>query len=147
MLMSEVIEYKELSKILPQSTPFLMIDRVEEIKRGESLVAIKNISANEWFFNGVGNVSKYFPEVLLIEAASQAALVLYHLSKVGEGESVKYLLTKIDSVFNCLAPIGVQIRLDVVASKMLKERGYMDIKLAIDDIYVGDVTMWYKIIK
>ena len=46
------IEYVQLKKILPHAYPFLMIDRVVEIKKGKSLVALKNITANEWWCEG-----------------------------------------------------------------------------------------------
>ena len=46
--------YHELKKILPHAYPFLMIDRVVEIKKGKSLVALKNITANEWWCEGWG---------------------------------------------------------------------------------------------
>ena len=60
-----------------------MIDRVEEYTEGKNLIAIKSITANEWFFQDTEddpNKTQYFPETLLIEAAAQAALVLYHVS-------------------------------------------------------------------
>jgi len=77
-----MLGFKELRAILPQSYPFLMIDRVIDIKKGESLTAIKNITANEWFFEGKDQGSSVLPETLIIEAAVQAALVLYHVNMV-----------------------------------------------------------------
>ena len=76
-----MLDHDALRKILPQAHPFLMIDRVQEYIEGESLIAIKNITADEWFFQDAFEGSsqiQHFPETLLIEAASQAALVLYH---------------------------------------------------------------------
>lgn len=99
--MPNILEYNELKEILPHAYPFLLIDRVIEVKKGESLTAIKNITANEWCCNGAESgawpsvpavsdsagegrahlsQSHIFPEVLLIEAAAQAALVLYRVS-------------------------------------------------------------------
>ena len=70
----------DLKHILPQAYPFLMIDRVEQYIEGKSLTTIKNITANEWFFQNDEDPfhpTKHFPETLLIEAAAQAALVLF----------------------------------------------------------------------
>ena len=75
------LTHQELRKILPQAHPFMMIDRVVDIKKGKSLTAIKNITANEWPF--LSNLN-HFPETLLIEAATQAALVLYKSMKLIE---------------------------------------------------------------
>ena len=78
-----MLDHNDLKRILPQSYPFLLLDRVEEYSEGQSLVAIKNITADEWFFQEAEDdpsKTQYFPETLLIEAAAQAALVLYHVN-------------------------------------------------------------------
>ena len=75
--LNNMIDHQTIKKILPQAYPFLLIDRVEEFKAGESLVAIKNITANEWPFEQDDRDQVYFPPTLLIEAAAQAALVLW----------------------------------------------------------------------
>ncbi|MBI3616986.1 MAG: hypothetical protein HY210_02055 [Candidatus Omnitrophica bacterium] len=63
----------QIAQILPQAYPFLMIDRVADFREGESLTAIKNITGNEWVFEGQSCQTGAFPETLLIEAAAQAA--------------------------------------------------------------------------
>ncbi len=70
-----MFDHRQLNLILPQSYPFLLLDRVESFQPGESLVAIKNITANEWPFTNGLECSQHYPETLLIEAAAQAALV------------------------------------------------------------------------
>src|SRR3989338_8135555 len=65
----------QIAAILHQSYPFLMIDRVVDFKKGESLTAIKNITGNEWVFEGQPCQTGVFPETLLIEAAAQAAIL------------------------------------------------------------------------
>ena len=123
------LEYYQLKDILPHAYPFLMIDRVIDIKKGESLVAIKNITANEWPFDDFSSDVKYFPETLLIEAAAQAALVLYHVSKVGEGEKPGYAIGKISAEFFKDVQIGDQIEIKVTAGKLLSTGGYADIDI------------------
>ncbi len=70
-----MLDHNELKKILPQAYPFLLIDHVDHYTPGESLVAIKNITANEWPFSQERPQLNHYPETLLIEAAAQAALV------------------------------------------------------------------------
>ncbi len=70
-----ILTHQDLKKILPQAYPFLLIDRVTDYKEGESLTAVKNITANEWPFEAVAdeNLSNsHVPETLLIESAAQA---------------------------------------------------------------------------
>jgi hypothetical protein len=44
------LDSNQIAQILPQSYPFLMIDRVVDFRKGESLTAVKNITGNEWMF-------------------------------------------------------------------------------------------------
>ena len=72
----------QIAQILPQSYPFLMIDRVVDFKKGESLTAVKNITGNQWVFEGQPCQTGVFPETLLIEAAAQAAILFYRAEKL-----------------------------------------------------------------
>ncbi len=72
-----LLNQDELTRILPQTYPFLMIDRIIEIKKGESLTAIKNITAGEWVFQDQPFRISHLPEPFIIEAAAQAALVFF----------------------------------------------------------------------
>ncbi|MCA8889883.1 MAG: 3-hydroxyacyl-ACP dehydratase FabZ [Parvularculaceae bacterium] len=65
----------EIKQILPHRYPFLLIDRLVEIQPGESAVAIKNVSANEEFFQGHFPQKPIMPGVLIVEAMAQGAAV------------------------------------------------------------------------
>ena len=143
-----MLTQEELKKILPQSYPFLLIDRVESYVSGESLIAIKNISANEWVFQGSedgANQTQYFPESLLIEAAAQAALVLYHLTKVKGGQRPLYILGRANGEFFSRVEAGDQIRFQVSAGKMLGSGGYSNIHVSRRDEKVSDVEIFYSV--
>lgn len=71
-----MMDVAEIRKYLPHRYPFLLVDRVVEIKLGESIVAYKNLSINEPFFDGHFPEKPVFPGVLLVEAMAQAAGVL-----------------------------------------------------------------------
>ena len=66
----------EVLKHLPQRYPFLMIDRVKECEPGKRIVALKNVSANEPYFQGHFPGRPIMPGVLILEAMAQAAGVL-----------------------------------------------------------------------
>lgn len=68
-----VLDIDDLMKILPHRYPMLMIDRLIDIKPGESAVAVKNVSYNEEFFQGHFPQKPIMPGVLIIEAMAQAA--------------------------------------------------------------------------
>ncbi len=66
----------EIQQYLPQRYPFLLVDRVVDIVEGESIIAYKNVTVNEPFFNGHFPGTPIMPGVLIIEAMGQAAGIL-----------------------------------------------------------------------
>ncbi len=68
-----VLEVDEIMQILPHRYPILLIDRLVDIKPGESAVAIKNISYSDQIFQGHFPQKPVMPGVLIIEAMAQAA--------------------------------------------------------------------------
>src|SRR5437764_9796620 len=67
-----VLDIAQIQAILPHRYPFLLIDRVIEIERKQRIVAIKNITANEPFFQGHFPGYPIVPGVLMVEAMAQA---------------------------------------------------------------------------
>ena len=143
-----VLDQKQISEILPQDYPFIMIDRVIEFEKDKSLVATKNITSNEWIFEGRTYETDGFPETLVIEAASQAALVLYHLNKIKEGERrPKYVLGKVTANFDSTVLVGDQLKIKAFANKMLDTGGYSDIEVTTGDKHVVHVEIIYSVIR
>ncbi len=66
---------QEIKAIIPHRYPFLLIDRVVELEEGKRIVAIKNVTNNEEFFNGHFPQEPVMPGVLIIEAMAQAGAV------------------------------------------------------------------------
>ncbi len=71
-----MMDVNEIRRHLPHRYPFLLVDRVVELIEGESIVAYKNLSINEPYFDGHFPDQPVFPGVLLVEAMAQAAGVL-----------------------------------------------------------------------
>lgn len=65
----------EIKKIIPHRHPFLLIDKVTDMKPGEWVEAIKCVSANEMYFMGHFPQKQIMPGVLVIEALAQAGAV------------------------------------------------------------------------
>jgi len=70
-----------IKEILPHRYPFLLLDRVKEIREGEYCLALKNISANEEVFQGHFPQQAIFPGVMIIEALAQTAGIVINSVK------------------------------------------------------------------
>ena len=71
-----MMDVNEIREYLPHRYPFLLVDRVLELNLPKSIVAIKNVTINEPFFNGHFPQIAVMPGVLIIEAMAQAAGIL-----------------------------------------------------------------------
>lgn len=124
---SQSLNIQEIEEILPQRSPFLLIDKVLDYKENDYLVAIKNITGNEWAQGEGLDQLKEFPQTLLVEAALQASILLYHKSKNFPGENPIYLIGKIESSFHFLPKIGDSPKILVFAEKLMRNGGYASV--------------------
>ncbi len=92
------MESIEVRNYLPHRYPFLLVDRVISVNAGEEVVAIKNVSINEPYFNGHFPDEPIMPGVLIIEALAQAAGVLGFVSQDRlPSDNCMYVLCGVDN--------------------------------------------------
>lgn len=109
---------EDIKKILPHRYPFLLVDRVLEVDE-EKIVAYKNISANEDFFNGHFPGQPIMPGVLQVEALAQAGAILIMTQKAADPENSIMVFTGINSAkFRRQVVPGDQLKLEVELDKM-----------------------------
>ena len=77
--MEKEIDIHRIREILPHRYPFLLVDRVVSLTPGERLTAVKNVTANEPFFDGHFPYRPVFPGVLMLESIAQASAILVSL--------------------------------------------------------------------
>ena len=107
------LDIHEILKILPHRYPFLLIDRVLELKRKERIVAIKNVTINEPFFNGHFPGLPIMPGVLIVEAIAQAGGALL-LTEVEDRSGKLIMFTGIERArFRRPVVPGDQLRIEV----------------------------------
>jgi 3-hydroxyacyl-[acyl-carrier-protein] dehydratase len=119
--MMSVMENSEIKKFIPHRYPFLLVDRVLSYEKHKTLVAIKNVTANEPFFVGHFPARPVMPGVLIIEALAQAAGILIVKSNdLPEYHQHIYFFAGIDNVrFKRVVEPGDQLTLNI---EVLKER-------------------------
>ena len=112
---SELMEVTDIQNYLPHRYPFLLVDRVLELKTNERIVAIKNVTINEHFFTGHFPVTPVFPGVLIVEALAQASGILAFKSRERMlNDGYIYFLAGTDKTkFKKLVIPGDQLRLEV----------------------------------
>jgi beta-hydroxyacyl-ACP dehydratase FabZ len=112
------MDIREIMGRIPHRYPFLLVDRVLELEPGKSIVAIKNVTMNEPFFQGHFPGAPVMPGVLIIEALAQAGAVLL-LSDIPDRASKLVYFTGIDEArFRRPVVPGDQVRLSMEVLKL-----------------------------
>ncbi|AQQ54265.1 3-hydroxyacyl-ACP dehydratase FabZ [Planococcus lenghuensis] len=112
---------EQIKAILPHRYPFLMVDRILELEEGKKATGLKNVSANEEFFNGHFPDYPVMPGVLIVEALAQVGAVAVLSMEANKGRLAFF--TGIDNCrFKRQVVPGDQLKLEV---EMTKLRGPM----------------------
>lgn len=110
-----------LRDLLPQRYPFIMIDKIIEVVPGEKLVAIKNVSLNEPYFQGHFPENPIMPGVMILEAMAQASIILAKKTEPDFNKNSLQVFAGIDKArFKQMVLPGDQLELHVTP---LKKRG------------------------
>jgi beta-hydroxyacyl-ACP dehydratase FabZ len=118
--MEKVADIQAIMKYLPHRYPFLLVDRVLEIVPGEKIVALKNVTMNEPFFQGHFPGTPIMPGVLVIEAMAQAGGVLFSSEQLKEKQGSLFYFMGMDKVkFRKPVVPGDQIIFEV---KIIRQR-------------------------
>ena len=137
------MDVNEIREYLPHRYPFLLVDRVLELTPGESIVAIKNVSVNEPFFNGHFPEHPVMPGVLIVEAMAQAAGILGFktMNKTPEDGSIYYFVGSDKLRFKRPVVPGDQLKLE--ASIVSERRGIwkFDVKATVEGDTVSSATI------
>jgi 3-hydroxyacyl-[acyl-carrier-protein] dehydratase len=92
-----ILGYADIEKLLPHRAPFLLIDKIRDIKLGQSAVGIKAVSGNEPYFVGHFPGNPVMPGVLIVEAMAQTAGTLAALSLGPEAEDKLVFLASVNN--------------------------------------------------
>jgi len=131
-----MLNIEDILGFLPHRYPFLLVDRVLEMEREKSIVALKNVTYNEEFFQGHFPIVRIMPGVLIVEAMAQAGgILLYH--SIPEPETEFVLFAKIDDMkfLRSVVP-GDQIRIEASVTRFKRRFYYLHAKATVE----GDIA-------
>ena len=116
------MDINEILAHLPQRFPMMMIDRVTAFEANRRIVAIKNVSANEPYFQGHFPHRPIMPGVLILEAMAQAAgvLVFRTQGRLPDENSLYYYVGIDEARFKKPVVPGDQLELDVTFERQLR---------------------------
>jgi 3-hydroxyacyl-[acyl-carrier-protein] dehydratase len=137
------LDINDVLKLMPHRYPFLLVDRVLELEPGVRISAIKNVTANEPFFQGHFPEHPVMPGVLMIEALAQAAAVLTYVTlKTSYPEGTLFYFAGIDGArFKRPVGPGDQLRLEVTMDRVKRGVGKFTGRALVDGEVVCETEM------
>jgi len=140
-----LLDIEQILKFLPHRYPFLLVDRVLSLEKSKSIVALKNVTINEGFFQGHFPDVRIMPGVLIVEALAQAGGILL-FNSISEPEKKLVMLSKIDDMkFRKPVVPGDQLRLECEFLKLksrfiqIRGRAYVDGEIVVEGQMLASV--------
>src|SRR5205814_1151922 len=140
------LDIQDILRILPHRHPFLLIDRVIDLTRKERIVAIKNVTINEPFFQGHFPNLPIMPGVLIVEAIAQAGGALL-LTEVEDRDKKLMVFTGIERArFRRPVVPGDQVRIEVEVKSWRMNAVRMEGKAFVGEKRVAEATVTCQLI-
>lgn len=127
-----MLNIEDILRFLPHRYPFLLVDRVLELEPSKRIVALKNVTYNEEFFQGHFPDVRIMPGVLIVESMAQAGgILLFH--SIEKPETKFVLFSKIDDMkFRRPVVPGDQIRIEAEVLRWKNRFYYLQAKALVE---------------
>ena len=130
------LDFEQIKQIIPQRYPMFMLDRVVELEPGVRVVGLKNLTGNEWFYQGHFPKKAVTPGAMISEAIAQTGIVFFHFTQP-QPRDVTYLMGSLKMRF--LEPVwpGDQLRIEVTPIKLTSTAAILHAKVTVDERVVA----------
>lgn len=125
-------DIKKILDILPHRFPMLLIDRVLELEPGKRILALKNVTINEPFFQGHFPGTPIMPGVMILEAMAQAGGILTYASSFQKAQGVIYFMAMDKVKFRRPVTAGDQLVFELEILRLRKKAVKMRGKAMVD---------------
>ena len=140
------MDFEEVRRLLPQSHPFLMVDRVESVEPGKRIVAVRNVTGNEPWVPGHFPGFAIMPAALILEALAQATILM--LRAGSDGPAIPdpdhvYLFGSVHARMHRPVVPGDVMRLEVKLLKTLGDGGAAEGRALVGDVACTEAEMYF----
>lgn len=139
-----VLDIQAIRDILPHRYPMLLVDRIVEME-AERIVGIKNVTANEPFFQGHFPEFPVMPGVLIVEAMAQTAGVLVLKSLEDRKRKLVLLVSIEEAKFRRPVLPGDQLRMEMKVLRRKATLAKMSGLATVDGVVVAEAVVMCKL--
>jgi beta-hydroxyacyl-ACP dehydratase FabZ len=136
-----MMDIEEIKEVLPHRYPFLLVDKILEVKPGEKVVGLKNVTTNEEFFNGHFPEYPIMPGVLIVEAMAQVAGIGLLKTVEDPENKLPYLARVNDARFRDPVKPGDQLIIEAKVANLRGRMGKIEAEAKVDDELVAEATL------
>jgi UDP-3-O-[3-hydroxymyristoyl] N-acetylglucosamine deacetylase/3-hydroxyacyl-[acyl-carrier-protein] dehydratase len=137
---------EEIMKLLPHRYPFLLVDRIIDLEPCKRAVGIKNVSVNEYFFQGHFPNRPVMPGVLIIEAMAQVGGVVMLSSAENKGK-LAYFMAANNAKFRKTVVPGDQLVIEITAGKLKSKTGTVYAKASVEEKVVAEAELMFALVE
>ena len=135
-----------IERIIPHRYPMLLVDRMVELEDGKRGVGLKNVTANEWFFEGHFPGNRVMPGVLIVEALAQVAAVTL-LRDVDQAGKIPMFGGIEKMRFRRPVTPGDQLRLSFTLERMRGPVGRGAVEASVDGAVVAEGVISFALVE
>jgi beta-hydroxyacyl-ACP dehydratase FabZ len=143
---TQILNIQEIMDCLPHRYPFLLIDRILEYEERTRIVALKNVTINEPFFQGHFPGVPIMPGVLIVEAMAQAGGVLVFRTLENRHDKLVFFIGIENAKFRKPVRPGDQLRLEMVVDRIKARVGKLHGKAWVDGSVVAEADVMFSLV-